>query len=88
MLLDLSAFAIGLVGGWSLLFLRWPRGHLPAAGLFGAVWMGWLLALGVLVVWTGVDWMVVASGAALGLAGHGLLIGGLLILRRQNGGIR
>lgn len=76
-MLDLSVFAIGLVAGWSALFLRWPGAD---AGLtlrlrITGVWLGWALVTSLLVHRTGSGWALVGLG--LGLAGHAMLALGL-----------
>jgi hypothetical protein len=78
-MLDLSAFAIGLVGGWSLLFLRWPPHGVRARGLVAAIWLLWALVLAALARSTGV---AVVAGAGLGFAGHAMLV-----LRLQKRGL-
>jgi hypothetical protein len=69
--LDLSAFAIALVIGWTAAFLRLPAGPVALRQwLVPLVWLGWLMVLALLVSRSGAGWGLVAGGAGLGLAGH------------------
>jgi hypothetical protein len=73
-MLDLSSFAISLVAGWAMMFLRWPGGGLAAKVWVAAVWLLWAVGLAVLVRWTGVPWALVAAGVGLGLGGHAVVL--------------
>lgn len=79
-MLDLSVFAIGLVAGWSMMFLRWPGAGVRACVLVAAIWFLWVLGLAALARWTGVPWGLVAAG--LGLAGHSIVL-----IRAKKGGL-
>jgi hypothetical protein len=75
-MLDLSVFAIGLVAGWSAMFLRWPgrRAGLRARLLVAMVWSGWALVSALLVDVTDASAGWVLAGLGLGLAGHAMMV--------------
>jgi hypothetical protein len=79
-MLALSAFAIALVIGWSVLFVAWPRRRVlhraPHRARLRAValWLGWGVVAAMLAMVPGVAWPAVAVGVGLGLAGHAMLL--------------
>jgi hypothetical protein len=75
-MLDLSVFAIGLVAGWSVMFLRWPgqRAGLGARLLVALIWSAWALVSVLMVYLTDASVAWVLAGLGLGLAGHAMMV--------------